>query len=625
MPEFTLDHKTIALRPADVIGSGGEADIYKKGGAAYKIFKPPTHPDFAALPAEQAVARERIKEHQKKLPAFPTSLPARVIAPAGLVRDTAGQIAGYRMGLVEGAEVLFLYGDKDFREQGVPDERVRDIFLDLHKTIEGVHRERVVFGDFNDLNVLVKGAQAYVIDADSMQFGPYLARMFTQTFVDPLLCEQHPTQSGLILARPYTTDADWYSYLVMLMRSLLYVGPYGGVYRPKDPSRRLPHDLRPLKRITVFDPEVIYPKPARPYTTLPDALLDYFDRVFRKDLRGIPPTSLVEELRFTTCPRCGTVHARHACPNCFGVTAVAVKEVYTGGVMAEKVFEADGPILFAAMQRGKLRYLYHEGGAFLREGRRHIVSGPLDPNIRYRVSASNTLFAKGGHCIIFGPSGSEALSVDSYGLLPLIGASGEHIFFAQSGGLHRIGALGTGYPERIGEVLEHQTLFWVGDELGFGFYRAAELSSFFVFRPARSGVNDAVRLPAIRGQLIDATCHFAERRIWFFTATQEGGQTIHRCFLLDERGALIGRAEAASGDGSWLGGLRGACAAGDFLLVPTDDGVVRIASQGGVLGVVKEYPDTHRFVDAASRLFLNHEGLYVQGRHAIWRLTLGSP
>lgn len=625
MTDFFVGGKKLALRPNDAIGAGGEATIYQKGAWAYKIFKPATHPDFAGMPAAQATARARIKEHQKKLHAFPARLPPRVIVPQELVLDGEGKIAGYRMSAVEGADVLFLYCDKDYRERGVPDDQVRGILLDLAKTIEGVHGAQAVLGDFNDLNVLVKGTEAYVIDADSMQFGPYLARMFTQTFVDPLLCDRHPTDAGLVLARPYTADADWYSYLVMVMRALLFVGPYGGVYRPKDPGKRVAPDLRPLSRITIFDPEVVYPKPARHFKILPDALLDYFDRVFRKDERGVPPMPLLEELRFTTCGSCGTLHARTLCPNCVGVTPAGVTEIHTGSAHGVKVFEADGPILAAALQSGTLRFLYHEGGAFRREDGRDVVRGPLDPSVRYRISRERTVFARGGHCVVFGGLAPEQFSVDPYGLVPQVDANADAIFFAKGGALSRIGALGADFPERIGDVLERQTQFWVGPSLGFGFYRAAELSNFFVFRPLRRGLYDSVALPPIRGQLIEAWCTFAEKRIWFFTATQEAGQTIHRSYLIDESGTLIAQAGAAAGDGSWLGRIGGASAAYDFLVVPTDDGVVRVGPSGSALGVAKEYPDTHRFVDAASRLFLAREGLYAVRRHDIWRLTIGSP
>ena len=40
-------------------------------------------------------------------------------------------------------------------------------------------------GDFNDLNILVTGTDAWLIDADSFQFGTYLSPVFTERFLDP--------------------------------------------------------------------------------------------------------------------------------------------------------------------------------------------------------------------------------------------------------------------------------------------------------------------------------------------------------------------------------------------------------------------------------------------------------
>ena len=100
------------------------------------------------------------------------------------------------------------------------------------------------------------------------------------------------------------------------MQSLLFVAPYGGVYRPEDVSRRIPHGARPLHRITVFHSEVRYPKPATRYEVLPDDLLQYLHRVFEKDERGPFPAGLLDRLQFVACPRCAVEHARAACPFC---------------------------------------------------------------------------------------------------------------------------------------------------------------------------------------------------------------------------------------------------------------------------------------------------------------------
>ena len=627
MPEYFVGNRTVNLRPTDVIGKGGEADIYRKGGEAYKIFKTPSHPDLAGFPDLQRETKGRIAEHQRKLPSFPKNLPSHVTVPGELIRDRSGQIAGYVMNFIDDTEVLFRYGERGFREQGISDDTMRSILIDLYKTVEGIHKHRdnVVIGDFNDLNVLVKGTGAHIIDADSMQFGIFPARMFTIKFVDPLICD--PKASSPIMVRPHSSDTDWYAYLIMLMQSFLYVGPYGGVYRPVDKKKIIPHDARSLKRITVFEPEVIYPRPARHYKILPDDLLHYFEQVFKKDKRGVPPLSLVENLRFTTCAKCGVLHARGVCPDCVGVTPSMVKEVHIGKVKGTKVFETSGRILFATMQDGALRYLYHESEAYRREGNSVVVNASLDPFIRFRIRGGDTLLARGGQCLVFeessgGVKAPTTLSVGSYGSLPLIDANDSNIFYVDGDGLYSSSDLGLEFREKVGDVLPNQTLFWVGDKMGFGFYRAAELSMYFVFRPGHRGLNDSVNLPGIRGQLVDSTCIFGPDKAWFFTTTQEGSKAVNRCCVVDSKGALVGTALGVPGDGSWLGKIRGACAAQDFLLVPTDDGVVRVASQGNSLSVVKEYPDTRRFVDAESNLFLSKEGLMVVRRHDVWRLVI---
>lgn len=623
MPDFVVGRRTVTLRPKDVVGSGGEADIYRAGGEAYKVFKPPSHVDIKGQPALEKEARERIAEHQKKLPALMSlapRLPKKVATPVELLRDKNGLVAGYQMNFIDPAEVLLRYGERSFREQGIPDDLVRDIFVDLHKTVDGGHRAGFTFGDFNDLNVLVKGRDAFVIDVDSGQFGSFMARMFTTKFVDPLICD--PKASALMMLLPHSPETDWYAYLIMLMQSLLYVGPYGGVYRPADQKKMIPHDARPLRWITVFNPEVRYPKPARPYKILPDALLDVFDKAFVKDVRGIPPLPVIEGLRFTKCTKCGFVHARNVCPDCIGVTAPMVKEVHTGTVSATKVFETSGQILFAAMQRGKLRYLYHEGGEYRRDGNLIVVQAPLEPQIRYRIHGDATLMASAGTCLVFDGTKRESISVDSYRLLPLIDANADRIFYVANGALMRSGDLGFDYPERVGDVLPGQTLFWAGESLGFGFYRAAELSNFFLFNTEHKGINDSINLPPIRGQLVDSTTALAKSRAWFMTSTQEGGKAVNRCHLLDEKGVHLGSAEAAPGDGSWLGTLRGKYAAGNFLLAPTDDGIVRVVLNNGALEVDREFRDTQRFVDAGSHIFAGNDGVYVAERSTIWRLTI---
>lgn len=282
--EVFVGGRRVRPDPARSLGKGGEADVYDIGGLALKLFKGPDHPDYRGRPDEQLAARERLRVRPQKLRDFPRGLPERIVAPLELATDRRGAVVGYTMPLVGGAEALQRWADPG---RTAPPS----LFLDLHDTVTGLHAKRVVIGDFNDLNVLVSAGGAHVIDADSFQFGPYRCEVFTERFLDPLLS----SPSALALARPYSPLSDWYAFAVLLLQSLVHVGPYGGVYRPRN-GRPVPHVARPLHRITVFHPEVLYPKPAVPLDRLPAGLRDYFEQVFVKDRREVFPRRLIEAL-----------------------------------------------------------------------------------------------------------------------------------------------------------------------------------------------------------------------------------------------------------------------------------------------------------------------------------------
>jgi H/ACA ribonucleoprotein complex subunit 3 len=611
--------------PSKSIGKGGEADIYDIGdGVALKLFKSPDHPDYDGLPHEQEGARKRIAEHQQKLPSFPTNLPPRMVAPRELAYLKDGTIVGYTLSFVTPAEVLLRYGEVNFRQSGVPDELVVQLFQDLHSSVRQIHGKGIVLGDFNDLNVLVKGGEAYIIDTDSSQFGHFLSRVFTEKFVDPLLCD--PREDRLLLKKPHNEMSDWYAFAVMLMQTLLCLsgGPYGGVYKPKNPSGRMGHSSRPLHRITVFNPEVRYPKPSRHFSVLPDQLLQYFHEIFEKDKRAEMPAQLLENLHWSTCSTCGTLHARGMCPKCRVTIPQAVTAVSTGTVSGERVFRTEGQIVFAISQEGTLRWLYHHNGEYRREDGSIVATGVLDPHSRFRIRGPDTVIAVGNHALVFTQKKQtpHKLTVDTFGLLPVVDANERHVFWAQSGQIKRTSDLGVDFQEPIGDVLPQQTLFWTGPRVGFGFYRAGGLSQCFIFNTEKKGINDSLTLKPFKGQLVDSTCFFSKDRIWFLVSSRVSGKTVNSCYLIRHDGTVEAQAETEADDGSWLGTLRGKCAVGDFLLVATDDGIVRVKASGGNLAVEKEFPDSARFVHTNRHLFLDKTGIIVVGSHEIWRLTI---
>jgi hypothetical protein len=623
-----LRGKRIKLDPTRSLGKGGEADVFDLGGGrALKLFKSPDHPDYQGLPLEQKAAEQRIALHQKKLRAFPAGLPRQVIAPEELATDRSGRaVVGYAMQVVAPAEPLVRYGEPTFRRAGVANREVVRLFRDIHTVVSRLHAAGVVIGDFNDLNVLVTtGAQPRFIDADSFQFGSYPCFVFTERFVDPLLCDRQGTTPRL--ARPYNPEADWYAFAALLMQSLLFVAPYGGVYLPKDASRRVPNGARPLHRITVFHPEVRYPKPATRYEVLPDDLLQYLHRVFEKDERGPFPAGLLDRLQFVACPRCAVEHARVACPFCAPGATAAARTVLTvrGPVVCTRVFETSGVVLHACVEKGVLRFLHHEAGAYRREDGSVIFRGDLDPGLRFGILGASTLVGRGGELAVLAPGkGPQRLSVDSDGTGPAFAANGRHRYWTAGGRLLRddFSALGGASIEGIGDVLSGQTRIWAGPAFGLGLYRASNLSVAFTFDAERRGINDTLRLPRLHGQLVDAACALDERRAWLLLALHHGGRISHLCLTCSRAGALEATAEATAGDGSWLGTLRGKCATQGLLLAATDAGIVRIEVRDGTLQKTREFPDTEPFVDAACQLLIGKDGVYVVGRSEITALKM---
>ena len=622
--------KLIRPDPAKSLGQGGEAEVYLIGsGLALKIFKPPTHPDFKDDPVAKKGAKLRIEEHQTKLRDFPKGLPPRIITPIDLATNQNGnKILGYTMQAVPGCEVLLRYSQKAFREQGnITNQAVIEIFRDLHPTVVGAHNCGVVFGDFNDLNVLVVGNKVYIIDADSSQFGKYFCRLFTDKFVDPRLCDSK--LSSPMLVKPHDVLSDWYAFALMLMESLLFVGPYGGIYNPTDKAKRVKQGQRSLKGITVFDSEVKYPKPAMHFSILPDDLLQFFYKMFNKDsggnwVRKEFPFDLLENLRWTKCIDCGNEHARGTCPICKKIAPELIRAVTTvkGKVTATRIFRTKGIILHAAFQSKKLYWLYHEDGQFKREDGSVVTKGELAAGMRFKIRGTETLIAKGNTLVTFGPkrAQSERLSVDTVVNLPVFDATRDSRFWVDSGKLLRDGAFDT--HEVIGDVLQNQTLFWVGSKFGFGFYRAGELTIAFVFDVKGKGINDNVNLPQIKGQLIDATCAFSGYYCWFFITTKTGGRTTNQCFVIKASGEIVASAEAEEGDGSWLSGIRGMCAAGDFLLSATDEGIVKVEIKGDQAVQTAEFPDTEPFVDSECYLYPGDDGLFVRRGGDIYLLKI---
>jgi len=616
--DIYLNQKRIKVNPKNAIGKGGEADIYDlKNGQVLKLFKTADHPDYQLSPQEQLAAQARLSLHQQKLPAFPQNLPARVIKPEALASDKQGMILGYAMPFLQNTVPLLKYSDRNYRTtNGISQQCVTRLFLDLHETVLKVHQANVTIGDFNDLNLLVSQNQVNLIDADSFQFGQFPCQVFTARFVDPMLCDRSANQP--ILISPHNPESDWYAFTVMLMQSLLYVDPYGGVYKPKSQASQIPHGARPLQRITIFHSDVRYPKPAIPYKVLSDDLLHHFHNCFEKDWRGDFPKPLLESMRWTKCNQCGSEHLRTTCPICAPLIAVLPSTSGRGAGGEEKckvihIFQTEGVILQVSLQNNSLNYLYHVNHKFKREDNTVLLSGELDANIKFTVFGQSTIVTKQGKALTLNQGQTQAIAAE------LIRANSFSRYWIDQGQLLRDGKLGNEY---IGDILEGQTQFWIGETFGFGFYRAGNISVAFTFDAKRSGICDRVNIPPIQGELIDANCIFSNDLCWFFSITQEQGKIMHRVSVLRPTGELVTTIAAPKGNLTWLTNIHSGSAIASWLFVPTDEGIVRLEVNQGQIKITKTFLETEPYVDSGCSLIVGSQGIYVIHAQKILQLQL---
>ena len=622
-----IDGASVKLTPDKIIGEGGEAEVYTMGnGLVAKIFKQPNHLQFKGNSSAQHAAERRITEHQNKLKAWPKGLPGEVIGPKSLVTDTKTKmIVGYTMQFLTDTEALLRYGMKKYRnESGIGYDAVVPMLADLAKLIAGIHASDVVIGDFNDLNVLVNqmSMKPFLVDADSMQFGSFLSRVYTPNFVDPLICDTNADEAQL--TGVHSKETDWYAYAIMLMQTLLYVGPYQGIHTPKDVSKRLKDWVRVKARVTIFSPEVMYPKPALHYSALPLDLLHILQATFTDNKRGVIPEKMVRGLTFTTCPVCAKVHARTSCPDCQPATPVMVKEVVTGNVNGTKVVTTPGQILYGTVQGGRFRYVYHESGAYMRDGAKRVIDGKIDPTIRVRIFGDMTVLAKSGTVVVKSVNGNIThLSASMFrDRVTAVDSNSGHLFMIAGDKLVRYSHDDLETSTSLGTVLQSQTLVWVGEKLGFLFSRAGTYTTGSIFKTQGVSLGNEVNFPTFQGEVIDATTVFSGEYVWFLFSIDVGGKRKNIAYMFDQLGKLTGQAEAVAGDSSWLSGIHGKCATGKLLFAPTDDGIVRIDVANGVLGEVKSFPDTKRFVDSGSSLFLSSSGIVSVNAHDAWQLVM---
>lgn len=641
-----INNKPLKVSPADLIGEGGEAEVYKvDSNTALKLFKLPDHPTLAGSSQEayalRSAARARILDAQAKLRAVPTALPDALVAPIDLAFDktsTSRQIVGYTMRLIAGGRNLRDLAQKGIRQrEGITDKDVLQIFLRLHQSLLQIHQAGVIVGDFNPFNVLIADNRTvHLIDMDSMQFNGFKCKVFSPRYIDPLICNAAGNQ--ITMSAEPNALTDWYSFALMLFECLMFVHPYGGVYRSAKRSAKISQDLRPLKRISVFSEEVIYPLAAKPLSaSLPSELLDYYKAVLHADKREEFPLEYLKHLHFANgrayLARPGSIApSGQASGRSSGMPSVSVPGARATTAMPGEtgsaiIFQTEGTIFKVCHQTGRLRYVFHRDSKFCREHGVAFLSGKATQSMKFCISGDATLVSSGAQVFLLSPGEEpQRLSADLFrDLEPVFDANSSSHYWVGGGRLWCNSALG---PRLIDDVLTNQTRIWTGESFGFGFYCAGNLKRSFLF-DNRTHNKIPVVLPDHIKVPIAIQCHFVNDHLWLLLSTLQNAALTNHCCLIDRSGVVLAYQSAAETDDSWLNTLDAKCGAACVtadglvivLLAASDDGLTVIEAKGRSLVPSLVVPDSAGKIPARANLIYRDESLFFWTASQIGVLT----
>lgn len=607
-----IDKQLVKLDEKQVLGAGGEAVVLRYGDQAVKLYHNPT-----------PVRAQKLQDLWKLQP----SLPQQVVWPVAPVYDQAGtKPLGFTMpALPDGLVALTSLGNKNFRAtNGVTVQQVANLFLKIHDVLKAIHGAGLVVGDLNDLNLLFEGTNPAFIDVDSYQFGNYPCPVATELYLDPQLYGL-----DLTLRPSFAQENDWYSYAVLLFRSLLLAHPYGGTH----PKIKL-LTQRAQQRLTVFHPEVTYPKMALNLNYLNDELAGAFYEIFAGGERGIfSAKALVNYAgELVECPGCKALFpaSRRICPACQGMLAFVLPPVkLEAGIAAEELVVAAGPVLALRVFGKRLYCLAREENLAVLYTKEPGQAAQRKPLFRWLPGASYRFMD--GYLVV-SPAGSPdlmVLDITQDEAKPLLKTTtgrfnGQAVFATTAEALYRMAGgmllrgtfkYGQLVERPVTAVQEGQTWFEVSadahdEDIITGFSRV--FREWHWFRVAH---NERRELAISQPDANEIVINWAVKPGLILRQTRQAGLDYLRLDGLDAKGTPLFSQRRKFADENMAGGLY----SGGVALWPGADGLVKErVDQGQQVAL----PSTGPYINSATNLDYYNGGILAVTDNRVWSLKI---
>jgi serine/threonine protein kinase len=258
---------TVNLTKKHFLAKGGEGSIYVRPPVVYKIFEP-----------GKMVPEGKIKE-------LSVLDNPRIIRPKDVLLDSKNKSVGYTMDYVKNTHVLCQFFTKAFRKRNnISHDMIWNLVQDMEKTTKFIHSKGVLVVDYNELNFLVDEnfKKVYFIDVNSYQTPNYRADAIMESIRD-----RHCKNNN------FNQNTDWFAHAIVSFQMLVGIHPFKGKH-PNFPDLKTSLDARMQANISIFDPNVRYPKGAvQPFSVIPNHYLEWYKAVFNEGKRLPPPGAVV--------------------------------------------------------------------------------------------------------------------------------------------------------------------------------------------------------------------------------------------------------------------------------------------------------------------------------------------
>jgi len=305
---------TITLTDKEYLAAGGQGMVFRKGNTAYKIYHNP----------KQVIPVAKIQE-------LAQLTHDNILAPIEPLYDYKSNAPiGFTMKYMNGVEFLCKIFTRTFRDdKGISPTEIVDLVTQKQRTLQYVHSHNILAVDYNEMNFLLDKdiKNVFFIDIDNYQTKNFPATAIMESIRDR---KAKPGQ--------FTEFSDWFSWAVVTFQMYIGMHPFKGCckgFKPAEWGKRMDQG------ISCFHPDASLPSTCQDLSVIPKKHRDWYEAVFQKGERSIPPMA-----------------------DGIAIAAAIVRTIGSkGDFIVRQIFEAPEPIMNVYMSNGK-RFIMTSKGVY---------------------------------------------------------------------------------------------------------------------------------------------------------------------------------------------------------------------------------------------------------------------